>query len=78
MAIKWMSPEVLLYNKYGTKADVWSFGILMMEIFTYGKEPYEGRIPCIYTASKYLSCDMTNQQSDMRHTKTWISQASRS
>ena len=43
MAIKWMSPEVLLYNKYGTKADVWSFGILMTEIFTYGKEPYEGK-----------------------------------
>ena len=42
MAIKWMSPEVLLYNKYSTKADVWSFGILLTEIFTYGKEPYEG------------------------------------
>ena len=44
MAIKWMSPEVLLYNKYSTKADVWSFGVLMMEIFTHGKEPYEGTI----------------------------------
>lgn len=42
MAIKWMAPEVLLYNKYSTKADIWSFGILMMEVFTYGKEPYEG------------------------------------
>ena len=44
MAIKWMSPEVLLYNKYSTKADVWSFGILMTEIFTYGKEPYDGKM----------------------------------
>ena len=59
MAIKWMSPEVLLYNKYGTKADVWSFGILMMEIFTYGKEPYEGRISCLCTASNYLSRNTT-------------------
>ncbi|XP_045200038.2 tyrosine-protein kinase SRK2-like isoform X1 [Mercenaria mercenaria] len=42
MAIKWMAPEVLLYNKYSTKADVWSFGILMMEVFMHGKEPYEG------------------------------------
>ncbi|XP_052784224.1 tyrosine-protein kinase SRK3-like isoform X1 [Mya arenaria] len=42
MAIKWMAPEVLLYNKYGSRADVWSFGILMTEVLTYGKEPYEG------------------------------------
>ena len=42
MAIKWMAPEVLLYNKYSTKADVWSFGIVLMEIFTHGKEPYKG------------------------------------
>ncbi|GFO40045.1 tyrosine-protein kinase [Plakobranchus ocellatus] len=43
MAIKWMAPEVLQYNKYSTKADVWSFGIVLMEIFTYGKEPYEDK-----------------------------------
>ncbi|CAG5131540.1 unnamed protein product, partial [Candidula unifasciata] len=43
MAIKWMAPEVLLYNKYSTKADVWSFGIVLMEIFTLGKEPYEDK-----------------------------------
>ncbi|KAK3095989.1 hypothetical protein FSP39_021779, partial [Pinctada imbricata] len=42
MAIKWMAPEVLLCNKYSTKADVWSFGIVLIEIFTYGKEPYDG------------------------------------
>ena len=42
MAIKWMAPEVILYNKYSTKADVWSFGIVLMEIFTLGSEPYEG------------------------------------
>jgi len=43
MAIKWMAPEVLQYNKYSTKADVWSFGIVLSEIFTLGKEPYEDK-----------------------------------
>lgn len=42
MAIKWMAPEVLLCNKYSSKADVWSFGIVLVEIFSHGKEPYEG------------------------------------
>ncbi|KAL5005113.1 hypothetical protein ScPMuIL_018569 [Solemya velum] len=42
MAIKWMAPEVLKCNKYSTKADVWSFAIVLIEIFSYGKEPYEG------------------------------------
>lgn len=37
-----MSPEVLLCNKYSTKGDVWTFGIVLVEILTYGKEPYEG------------------------------------
>ena len=51
MAIKWMAPEVLQYNKYSTKADVWSFGIVLMEIFTYGKEPYEGQYKAFYNVA---------------------------
>lgn len=56
MAIKWMAPEVLLYNKYSTKADVWSFGILMMEVFTHGKEPYEGILSGAVVKTVYFNC----------------------
>ncbi|XP_041738232.1 tyrosine-protein kinase TXK [Coregonus clupeaformis] len=41
--VKWSPPEVLHYNKYSSKSDVWSFGVLMWEVFTEGKTPFEGR-----------------------------------
>eukprot|EP01117_Protostelium_nocturnum_P006519 TRINITY_DN234_c0_g1_i1.p1 TRINITY_DN234_c0_g1~~TRINITY_DN234_c0_g1_i1.p1 ORF type:complete len:1601 (+),score=596.97 TRINITY_DN234_c0_g1_i1:158-4960(+) len=38
--VKWSSPEILEYRKYSTKSDVWAFGIVMWELFEYGKIPY--------------------------------------
>eukprot|EP00038_Savillea_parva_P008404 m.176720 g.176720 ORF g.176720 m.176720 type:complete len:669 (+) comp14224_c0_seq1:86-2092(+) len=40
--VRWTAPEAMSYNKYSIKSDVWSFGILMAEIVTYGKKPYFG------------------------------------
>ena len=42
---KWLSPEALLWGQYNTKSDVWSYGILMWEIATYGGTPYSGIMP---------------------------------
>ncbi|KAM3848432.1 tyrosine-protein kinase ITK/TSK [Vipera latastei] len=41
--IRWSAPEVFSYNRYSTKSDVWSFGVLMWEVFSEGKTPYENR-----------------------------------
>ncbi|XP_071949329.1 tyrosine-protein kinase Tec-like isoform X2 [Antedon mediterranea] len=38
--IKWTPPEVLHYTRFSSKSDVWSFGILMWEVFSGGKMPY--------------------------------------
>ncbi|XP_022805604.1 tyrosine-protein kinase SRK3-like [Stylophora pistillata] len=32
--------EALLYGKYTTKSDVWSYGVVFYEIFTIGGSPY--------------------------------------
>ena len=34
--VKWTSPEALETYKFTIKSDIWSYGILLMELFTYG------------------------------------------
>ena len=42
LPVRWMSPEAIIYGKFSTAGDVWSFGVTMWEIFSFAMQPYYG------------------------------------
>ena len=42
LPVRWMSPESIRYGKFSEATDVYSFGILLWEIFTLGQQPFAG------------------------------------
>ncbi|XP_046982515.1 tyrosine-protein kinase Fer-like [Schistocerca americana] len=40
--VRWTAPEALQMGKYSWMSDVWSFGVLMWEVFSRGANPYTG------------------------------------
>ncbi|KAI1892254.1 hypothetical protein AGOR_G00131460 [Albula goreensis] len=43
--IKWMALESILFRRYTHQSDVWSYGVTVWEMMSFGAEPYEATRP---------------------------------
>uniref|UniRef100_A0A914XJG8 Protein kinase domain-containing protein n=1 Tax=Plectus sambesii TaxID=2011161 RepID=A0A914XJG8_9BILA len=41
LPVRWLAPEVLADDDYSMKSDVWSFGVLLWELYSCGEMPYQ-------------------------------------
>ncbi|XP_056606434.1 receptor tyrosine-protein kinase erbB-3a isoform X2 [Triplophysa dalaica] len=45
MPIKWMALESIMFRRYTHQSDVWSYGVTVWEMMSYGAEPYTAMRP---------------------------------
>lgn len=52
IATGWTAPEAIHERKFTTSSDVWSFGVLLWEVLTHGRKPYDN-IPTMTNIEVY-------------------------
>jgi serine/threonine protein kinase len=50
VAIKWTAPEAIESGDFSNKSDVWSFGVVIWEVYSYGRVPYPSVVSGLLSA----------------------------
>lgn len=61
--VKWLAIECLEHNVYSTASDVWSFGVVLWEMFSFGESPYLVGCEDYFkpgSSDQKIGADMTN------------------
>ena len=43
LPVRWLPHDTILHGQFNAQTDVWSFGVFLWELFSRGKQPFEGR-----------------------------------
>ena len=64
--LKWMAPESVVHRVFSSKSDVWSFGVLLWEIWSYARVPYGavGAIEAVQAVASGTRLEQPNRCSD--------------
>ncbi|XP_056625497.1 macrophage colony-stimulating factor 1 receptor [Triplophysa dalaica] len=71
LPVKWMAPESIFEGVYTIQSDVWSYGILLWEIFSLGKSPYPN-IPVDSKFYKMIKCGYQMSRPDFASPEIYI------
>ena len=41
LPLRWLAPEVVRHSKFSVYSDIWSYGVVLWEVFTFGAQPYD-------------------------------------
>ncbi|VDN14972.1 unnamed protein product [Dibothriocephalus latus] len=56
--LKWYAPECIYYFRFDSKSDVWSYGITLWEVFSFGERPYKVVAYCNLCVFVHLSASL--------------------